>query len=80
MAKQAAGDVHQNGDPSTIRRYVASWKQARNSAGKEVFAPLEFRPGEEAQVDWGEAWIIHNGTTASIAVAGPSVYRLHGAS
>ena len=49
------------GDPSTIRRYVANWKQARNSAGKEVFAPLEFRPGEEAQVDWGEAWIIHNG-------------------
>ena len=45
------------GDPSTIRRYVARWKQARNSAGKEVFAPLEFRPGEEAQVDWGEAWI-----------------------
>jgi len=49
------------GDASTIRRYVAGCKQARNSAGKEVFAPLEFRPGEEAQVDWGEAWIIHNG-------------------
>jgi len=49
------------GDASTIRRYVASWKEARNSAGKEVFAPLEFRPGEEAQVDWGEAWVIHNG-------------------
>ncbi len=49
------------GDPSTIRRHVARWRQARNSAGKEVFAPLEFRPGEEAQVDWGEAWIIHNG-------------------
>lgn len=49
------------GNPSTIRRYVADWKQNRNSAGKEVFAPLEFRPGEEAQVDWGEAWIIHNG-------------------
>ena len=22
---------------------------------------MEFRPGEEAQVDWGEAWIIQNG-------------------
>lgn len=49
------------GNPSTIRRYVAERKQARNSAGKEVFAPLEFRPGEEAQVDWGEGWIIQNG-------------------
>lgn len=49
------------GDASTIRRYVREWKQARNSAGKEVFAPLEFRAGEEAQVDWGEAWIIENG-------------------
>lgn len=49
------------GNPSTIRRYVAEWKQARHAAGKEVFAPLEFRPGEEAQVDWGEAWIIQNG-------------------
>jgi len=54
-------DEEFQGDPSTIRRYVAIRKQARNSAGKEVFAPLEFRPGEEAQVDWGEAWIIHNG-------------------
>ena len=49
------------GNPSTIRRYVAKRKQARCSAGKEVFAPLEFRAGEEAQVDWGEAWIIQNG-------------------
>ncbi len=49
------------GNVTTVRRYVRQWKQARNSAGKEVFAPLEFRPGEEAQVDWGEAWIIENG-------------------
>ena len=54
-------EEHFQGDPSTIRRYVREWKQARNSAGKEVFAPLEFRPGEEAQVDWGEAWVIENG-------------------
>jgi len=49
------------GNASTVRRYVREWKQARRSAGQEVFAPLEFRPGEEAQVDWGEAWVIENG-------------------
>jgi len=46
---------------TTVRRHVRQWKEARNSAGKEVFAPLEFRPGEEAQVDWGEAWGDHAG-------------------
>ncbi|MBN2295622.1 MAG: IS21 family transposase [Pirellulales bacterium] len=49
------------GSASTIRRYVARWREGRNASGKEVFAPLEFRPGEESQVDWGEAWIIQNG-------------------
>ncbi|MFQ5464036.1 MAG: IS21 family transposase [Phycisphaerae bacterium] len=49
------------GDVTTVRRHVRQWKQALNSTGKEVFAPLEFRPGEEAQVDWGEAWVIENG-------------------
>jgi len=27
------------GNASTVRRYVRQWKQARHSAGKEVFAP-----------------------------------------
>jgi len=26
----------------------------------EVFFPLSFDPGEEAQVDWGEGWVIEN--------------------
>jgi transposase len=34
---------------STVRRYVGQKKRA----GREVFIPLEFSPGEEAQVDWG---------------------------
>lgn len=59
--ERLVADENFTGDPSTIRRYVRERKQARNSAGKEVFAPLEFRPGEEAQVDWGEAWIVENG-------------------
>ena len=56
------------GDPSTIRRYVAGWKQARNSAGKEVFAPLEFRPGEEAQVRAQEELLIHTGNAGGMTL------------
>jgi len=41
----------------TVQRYV---KQAANRQ-KEVFMPLQFEPGEEAQVDWHEGWIFENG-------------------
>lgn len=47
------------GHSSTIRRYVGEAK--RRLVGQEVFMPLAFDPGEEAQVDWGEATIIQNG-------------------
>ena len=46
------------GSYSAVSRYVA---RTRGVVG-EVFMPLEFGPGEEAQVDWGEGWIIENGT------------------
>ena len=47
-------DEHQfAGSSSTVRRYV---NKAR--AGQaEVYMPLAFEPGEEAQVDWHEGWI-----------------------
>jgi transposase len=45
------------GSACTVRRYVAQRKPIR----QEVYIPLEFKPGEEAQVDWGEAWVIENG-------------------
>lgn len=38
------------GSPSTIRRLVGELR--RNA--KETFIPLEFRPGSNAQCDWGE--------------------------
>ena len=41
------------GSESRIRRYLAERKRER--AVPEVFLPLEFEPGEDAQVDWGEA-------------------------
>lgn len=58
-------DEHQYpGHSSTIRRYV---RQAKGElTGREVFVPLQFDPGEEAQVDWGEASIIQNGTLRKV--------------
>jgi len=45
------------GSLSAVERYVKACRQGDG----EVFFPLEFNPGEEAQVDWGEVWIILNG-------------------
>ena len=46
-----------DGDPSTVRRYVKLAKRRL----KEVYMPLAFEPGEEAQVDWHDGWIEENG-------------------
>ena len=45
------------GHYGTVQRYI---RQASNRQ-KEVFMPLQFEPGEEAQVDWHEGWIFDNG-------------------
>ena len=45
------------GHYGTVQRYV---KKAAHRQ-KEVFMPLEFEPGEEAQVDWHEGWVFENG-------------------
>ena len=41
------------GSEVTVSRYVGQKRQASRS--KQVFLPLEFDPGEDAQADWGEA-------------------------
>lgn len=41
------------GSEITVSRYVGQKRRA--SQAKPVFLPLEFDPGEDAQVDWGEA-------------------------
>lgn len=45
------------GSYSAVQRYVA----LKKSTEGETFYPLVFDPGEEAQVDWGEARVIVNG-------------------
>jgi len=52
-------DEHEfKGSSATVRRYMT---KAR-SCQAEVYMPLAFEPGEEAQVDWHEGWIIERGT------------------
>src|SRR6266567_5429444 len=41
------------GSESRIRQYVAASLRAQHPP--ELFLPLEFEPGQDAQVDWGEA-------------------------
>jgi transposase len=50
------------GSASSVRRYVAWRKRGQG----EVFLPLYFGPGEEAQVDWGEATVIHRGVERKV--------------
>jgi transposase len=45
------------GSYGTVQRYV----KAVANRQKEVFMPLQFEPGQEAQVDWHEGWVTENG-------------------
>jgi|ERR1019366_328292 transposase len=47
------------GCESRIRQDLATWKETHHPP--ELFLPLEFEPGQDAQVDWGEAIAILNG-------------------
>lgn len=43
------------GAESTIRHYMAKVRKQKKKP--KVYLPLEFDPGQDAQVDWGEGWI-----------------------
>jgi transposase len=49
---QAAG---YRGAESTVRRYVGA--QRKRLRRPQVYVPLTFEPGEDAQVDWGTGWV-----------------------
>ena len=60
-------DEHQfAGSYSPVQRFVAEWKQRQGRQNAEVFVPLVFAPGEEAQVDWGEATVLIGGTARTL--------------
>lgn len=47
------------GCESRVRQHTAFWKETHRPP--ELFLPLEFEPGQDAQVDWGEAVAIVGG-------------------
>lgn len=52
-------DEGYQGCESTVRMHIARFKQATRAP--DVYLPLEYDPGQDAQVDWGEAYAIIGG-------------------
>lgn len=42
------------------------WRKAQKRP--QVFLPLEFEPGQDAQVDWGEAQVILAGVQQTVQI------------
>lgn len=51
------------GSASAVRRFIATIRPLG-----EVFVPLVFGPGEEGQVDFGEAWAVLNGVERKVVL------------
>ena len=62
--QRLVAEMGYSGGESTVRAYVRKVKDT----SQEAFLPLEFAPGEAAQVDWGEAaiWLEKEKTTANL--------------
>jgi len=54
------------GCESRVRQYVSDWNRLHRTP--EVFLPLEFDPGQDAQCDWGEAVAIIAGIRQTVQV------------
>lgn len=52
------------GSESTVRGYIA--RQRREKKRRKVYIPLEFDPGTDAQVDWGEGVAIIAGQRVTV--------------
>jgi len=52
------------GSEASVRGYVSRQRQANRQLA--LFLPLEFEPGEDAQVDWGEAEVILKGQQVTV--------------
>lgn len=55
-----------SGCESRVRQEVGKWKKRRNP--QEVYIPLSFEPGQEAQCDWGEALVVMEGEEVVVQV------------
>jgi transposase len=54
------------GSESRVRLHVTQWNKQRKAPA--LFLPLEFEPGQDAQVDWGEAVAIIGGVKQTVEV------------
>jgi transposase len=61
--KRLRRDHEFKGSVYVVRRYLRKRPQ---QVGGEAFFPLEFRPGEECQVDWGMAWVMLAGVMVQV--------------
>ncbi len=52
------------GSESRVRGYIAEKRRAQKK--RKVYIPLEFDPGKDAQVDWGEAIVILNSEEVAV--------------
>jgi transposase len=53
-----------SGSHSRLRAYIGALKQRRSRP--KTFLPLEFQPGQDAQVDWGEAQVVIAGVRQTV--------------
>jgi transposase len=59
--------IHQEGyagSESGVRRYIGQWR--REHQHPEVYLPLDYEAGADAQVDWGEADVIFQGEVKTV--------------
>ena len=52
------------GSESRIRQYIGAWRHTHQSP--KLYLPLEYDPGQDAQVDWGEAIAIIGGIRQTV--------------
>src|SRR2546430_13236137 len=54
------------GSEAGVQMYAVRWRKANKRPA--TFLPLEFEPGQDAQVDWGEAQVILKGEQQKVQV------------
>jgi transposase len=57
-------DEGYSGSESNLRRYIGQRRRERRRP--EIFIPLAFEPGQDAQVDWGEAEVVLAGKRVTV--------------
>jgi transposase len=62
--ERLCGEHGYGGCESTVRHYVGQSRRSRKRP--EVYLPLEFDPGVDGQVDWGEAWVEMGGERVEV--------------